>query len=317
MKYFDLTIGAGSSNHSVTGSQLSSNIALSVQLNENSIFYTSWSTGYNNPSLYQLYAPETYIPWDGSQGTGMTRGNSDLEAESNQSFEAGFRQKVNEKFSFNISYFHSVTDNLIEYVYLWDEAIGTDTLGNDFMRDDFRGDRYLNLGKQTTNGFEVSIHSAFTEVLALEANASLVSGEIKYIPDEIIEAQTGGQQVQLYSNGAFLNKESKTSSLVRRPSEANLKLIWSATKKVTLIPSLRYVTSKNDIYYDGKLGPYGALAFKSVDAYTLVNLALNVNVTKHISFNIRSENLLNEKYEEIHGFATLGRSIYATIKFIL
>jgi vitamin B12 transporter len=316
-KYYDFSVGVRMTNHSVTGPQLPFDVALNIRPDENSAFYLSWSTGYNNPSLYQLYAPEMYLPYDGNPGTGLTRGNKDLEVENNESFEGGFRQNVSDKFSYSISYFHSVTENLIEYVFLWDHNVGMDTLGKDPARDDFRGDRYINLGTQTSNGLEVSIRSAFTKTLALEANASLVSGEIKYKPDEIIEAQTGGEQVQLYSNGAFLNKEAKTSTLVRRPSEANLKLIWSVTKKVMLIPSLRYVTSRNDIYYDGMLGPYGALAFKPVDAYTLVNLALNVNAAKHISLNIRSENLLNEKYEEIHGFATLGRSIYATVKFIL
>ena len=318
MKYFDLSFGGRISDHSVTGGGLlSGDVSVTVKPNDYSVFYFSWSTGFNNPSLYQLYAPEMYFPYDGSEGTGLTRGNSDLKAESSESFEAGFRQKVNDKFSYSFTYFRSITNNLIEYVYLWDESTGIDTLGNDFMRDDFRGDRYLNLGKQTTNGIEFGIQAAFTEKLSLEANATLVSGFIKYKPEDVIESQAGGQQVQLYSNGAFLNEESETSTLVRRPSEANLKLVYAATKKVTVIPSLRYVTSRNDVFYDGSLGPYGALSANSVDAYTLVNLALNVNATKHISFNIRSENLLNEKYQEIHGFATVGRSFYATIKFTL
>jgi vitamin B12 transporter len=261
-----------------------------------------------------LYAPEVYIPWDGSAGTGLTRGNSDLEAESNQSFEAGFRQRVNEKFSYSFSYFHSITNNLIEYVYLWDGNVSIDSLGMG-IGDDYRGDRYLNLGKQTTNGIEVSIQAAFTEYLSLEANATLASGFIEYAPEDVIESQTAGEHVQLFSNGAFLNKASETSTLVRRPSEANLKLIFSATKKVTLIPSLRYVTSRDDVYYDGGLGPFGALSTNSVDAYTLVNLALNINPTKHVSINVRSENMLNEKYQEIHGFATTGRSLYASVKY--
>ena len=121
--------------------------------------------------------------------------------------------------------------------------------------------------------------------------------------------------MQLYSTGAFLSSKVRTGSLVRRPSEANLKLVYNPITRLHIAPSLRFVTSRNDIYYDGSLGPLGALAVNVVDAYTLAGLSLNWNAGRGFNLNIRGENLLNEKYEEIHGFTTRRRSLYVTIGY--
>ncbi len=311
----NLTLGIRYSNHSVCGGEFIYDETFSILTGENSLFYVSFSSGFNNPSLYQLYAPETYTPWDGGTSANLTRGNKNLKAEKSSSGEIGFKQKVTDKIQYTISLFQSETQNLIEYVYLWNKEIEIDTLGNDFGRDDYRGDRYLNIGKQTTAGIELNILSSLNDKLKLEANATLVSGTIEYNPSSSIEQQSNGEHVQLYSTGAFLNSETKTSGLVRRPSEANLKLVFSPNKKFTSTLSVRYVTARNDIYYNGSLGPYGALAVNVVDAYTLLGFAVNWNVQKYVSLNFRGENLTNQKYEEIHGFTTRGRAVYAIVNF--
>ncbi|MEO8088425.1 MAG: TonB-dependent receptor [Bacteroidota bacterium] len=312
---YSLSLGTRISNHSICGVQNAIDGSLSIQTNENSILYFSYSTGFNNPSLYQLYAPETYVPQDGGEATNMTRGNKDLKAESSNTYEIGFKQKLNDQFQYTVSFFHSIAKDLIEYVYLWNHEIGTDTLGNDFGRDDYRGDRYINIGKQTTTGIELNLQASLSPKLILAANATLVSGKVEYQSSASIASQTGGEQVQLYNNGAFLDGKTKESALVRRPSEANINLTYSPCKSLHLIPSLRYVTARNDIYYDGSLGPLGALAVNVVDAYTLAGLAVSWNVWKGINLNLRGENLLDEKYEEIYGFSTRGRSFYVILSY--
>ena len=308
--------GARLSKHSLIKSQVAYDISVSMNTGENAMFYFTHSTGYNNPTLYQLYAPTTYTPFDGSASTGLTLGNSELKAESSRSFEIGFKQNTSNKFQYSVSFFHSVTEDLIEYVYLWDNEIGIDTLGNDaWNRDDYRGDRYLNIGKQTTTGIELDFRAYLSQKLVLEANAALVSGKIEYNTSADITSQTNGENVQLYSTGAFLSSKTGTGNLVRRPSEANLKLVYNPIARLHIAPSLRFVTSRNDIYYDSSLGPLGALAINVVDAYTLAGLSLNWNAGKGFNLNIKGENLLNEKYEEIHGFSTRRRSLYVTIGY--
>lgn len=311
-----VTGGARLSKHSLIKSQIAYDVSVSLKTGENALLYFTQSTGYNNPSLYQLYAPTTYTPLDGSASTGLTLGNIDLKAESSRSFEIGFKQNNSGKFQYTVSFFHSVTENLIEYVYLWDKGIGIDTLGNDpWNRDDFRGDRYINIGKQTTTGIELDIMAYLSSKLILEANVSLVSGKIEYNTSGTITSQTNGENVQLYSTGAFLGSKTRTGSLVRRPSEANLKLVYNPVKRLQIAPSLRFVTARNDIYYESSLGPYGALGINVVDAYTLAGLSFNWNAGRGFNLNIKGDNLLNEKYEEIHGFTTRRRSLYATISY--
>ena len=311
-----LSGGARLSNHSLIKSQIAYDVSVSLKTGENALLYFTHSTGYNNPSLYQLYAPTTYTPLDGSASTGLTLGNSELKAEASRSFEIGFKQNTSAKFQYAVSFFHSVTEDLIEYVFLWDKAIGIDTLGNDpWNRDDYRGDRYLNIGKQTTTGIEIDIRTYLSPKLLLEANASLVSGKIEYNSSGTISSQTNGENVQLYSTGAFLGSRTRTGSLVRRPSEATLKLVYSPVTRLHIAPSLRFVTSRNDVFYESSLGPYGALAVNVIDAYTLAGLSFNWNAGRGFNLNMKGENLLNEKYEEIHGFTTRSRSLYVTISY--
>ncbi len=313
-----LTLSAGSrlSNHSVIGNQMAYNLTLTIKTDENSILYIRHTTGYNNPSLYQLYAPEIYLPWDGAASTTLTRGNNKLKAEHSATFETGFKQKINNGLQYSVSVFHSLTNNLIEYVYLWNHESAIDTLGNDpWNHDDFRGDRYINIGKQTTTGIEVDLLASLSPKLKLSVNATLVNGKLEYERSASIATQTNSEHVQIYSSGTFITAASHSGTLVRRPSDANIKLIYSPLARLQLIPSIRFVTSRYDIYYEESLGPYGALGTNVVDAYTLVGLTLNVKIWKGINLNLRGENLTNENYEEIHGFTTRKRSLYATLSY--
>ena len=313
---YTLSLGARLGNHPVSGSQFSYDVTLKIKTGESAILYFSNSTGYNNPSLYQLYAPETYTPFDGSAAINLTRGNKNLKAEEAMAYEVGIKQKAGDLFEYSISFFHSVTNNLVEYVYLWNPDISIADLGNDpFNRDDYRGDRYLNIGKQRTTGVELNILASLSKKLKLSANATLINGEIEYNPSTSIQAQTGGAQAQLYSTGAFLNAQSKSTGLARRPGEATLKLIYSPHLKIHIAPCLKYVAPRNDIFYDASLGPFGALATKAVEAYTLAGMSFSWDIRKGLSLNIKGDNLLNEDYQEIYGFTTRKRSVYMTIGF--
>ena len=206
-----LSVSGGTrlSKHSLIKSQVAYDASVSMKTGENALLYFAHSTGYNTPSLYQFYAPETYAPWDGGVSTGLTRGNSELKAEASRSFEIGFKQKTDSKFQYAVSFFHSVTKDLIEYVYLWDNAIAIDTLGNDvWNRDDFRGDRYLNIGKQTTIGIELDIRAYLSPKLLFEANASLVSGKIEYNSSGVISSKQTAKMCNFTAPAHFLVQKS-------------------------------------------------------------------------------------------------------------
>lgn len=302
-KNFSIAFGSRLNRHNTFGNKPTFTLNPSLKINNNALVYASYSTGFNAPSLYQFYAPnKDFI-------SGIPRGNKNLKPETSSSFEIGFKQNIDNVW-FGVSFYNTVTDNMIEYVYLWDKNIGLDTLGQDWMRNDFRGDTYLNIGRQTTKGVEFYMSSKLMDNLVLSGNFSLVSGKLNFNPSSIGVEQTQGNHVQLYNNGYFLNKDVETIGLVRRPNTANLNLVYQPLNFLYLNLNLRHVGSRSDIYYDSQRGPYGALGTVPVADYTLVDLSSKYNLNEYISFGVRIENIFDTKYSEINGYSTRGRSIY-------
>jgi vitamin B12 transporter len=308
-KAFNLGLGARMNNHSVFGSYLTYEINPSLKISDNGLIYASYSTGFNAPTLYQLYSPEkNYM-------SNITRGNPGLDPETSTSYEFGVKQKVGKDISFTFAFFHTITENMIEYAYLWDKNVAIDTLGNDWMRDDYRGDTYLNIGTQVSKGMEVGINSKLAEKLWLNGNFTIVRGSLEYSAANLDTAATQGNHVQLYNSGAFLNKDVEIDNLVRRPRTANIALTWKPWEKLTLRASMRHVGARKDIYYETALGPYGALSTTDIASYTLFDALAGFSFNEHTSAMIRVENVFDTDYTEIQGYSTRGRSAYITLRY--
>ncbi len=317
MKAFALSGGLRISNHNVFGANTTYEINPTLKVANGGLIYATYATGYNAPSLYQLYDATKYYTWDTQYNTGLTRGNKKLNPESSKTFEIGYKQKIN-KTTLSAAYFNTEVDHVIEYVYLWDKNIGIDTLGQNWGRDDSRGDTYINLGTMTTQGVELGINSVLSEKLIVSANISLVSGKIKYAPNDIDTSQTHGNQIQIFNNGAFVtNKNVETLGLSRRPSTANLSITYMPVKQLALRADVRHVGSRGDAYYEPTLGPYGALGTVAVEQYTLLDLSLRTNIFKGLTASLRVENVLDKKYHEINGYTTRGRGFYLTLRYSL
>ena len=305
LKPFSLGMGARIINHNTFGTTFTYEINPSVIISKNSLLYFSYSTGFNAPSLYQLYSPEMdYM-------SGITRGNKTLDPEKSSSWEIGIKQKVNDRIWWSINYYTTTIKNCIDYVYLWDKSQEISTLT--YM--DYFGDTYINLGKQTNRGLEFSLHSKISDKISITGNFSLVNGKLEYSPDNIDNSHTDGNHIQLYSNGAFVSKETERIGLVRRPNTGNITLTYIPVKKLMLMADLRYVGTRNDIYYDSTLGPYGALGTTGLEDYTLLDIRAKYNVIKGFTVMLHAENLLNTEYYEIIGYSTRGRGLYASIGY--
>jgi len=316
-KWFNLSGGFRYSDHSTFGSNITYEINPSFKVAETGLLYMTYSTGYNAPSLYQLYDPTSYKPWDGQASTGLSRGNKKLNPETSKTFEVGFKQKIN-NVDLSVAYFKTVVENVIEYVYLWDKNIGTDTIGQNWSRDDYRGDTYINAASMTTEGVELGISSKVSDKITVSANLSLTSGKLKYTKENIDTAQTGGNHVQIYSNGSFINdKDVEVLGLSRRPNTANISLTYRPLSLLMLRADVRYVGGRGDVVYDPTLGPYGALGTVSVKQYTLLDLSANVKIWKGLTAGLRVANVLDEKYSEINGFSTRGRGFYLNVRYSL
>jgi len=305
LKPFSLGLGARVINHSTFGTTFTYEINPSVKISENSLLYFSYSTGFNAPSLYQLYSPEMdYM-------SGITRGNKTLDPEESSSWEIGIKQKVNKNIWWSINYYTTTIKNCIDYIYLWNKSQEISALS--YL--DYYGDTYTNLGKQTNRGLEFSIHSKISDKLSITGNFSLVNGKLEYSPDNIDNEHTGGNHIQLYSNGIFISEEIERIGLVRRPNTGYINLTYLPFENFMFIVDLRYVGTRNDVYYDSSLGPYGALGTVGLEDYTLLDLRIKYNMIKGFTMILHAENLLNTDYYEIRGYSTRGRGFYAGIGY--
>lgn len=300
---FRISGGARLSRHSTAGS------FLTYELNPSFIFgdlliYGSLSSGFNAPSLYQLYDPSRGVSaW-------TTRGNRSLKPERSLSLEAGIKKEFSSGSYITLSAYRTRVTDAIEYVYLWNGAKAVEQL--DFTDD--RGDTYINAGVQMMQGLEIEGAGRFSEALSLRGSITLVNTRVEMDPSIVNATQTGGNHVQLYNFGAFLAGGFEQADLVRRPDFSSFtRLSYRLPQGVTLHTTHRYTGRRFDSTYDPLLGPYGALARTEVKAYHLVDAGCTWEVSKIFTVAFLLENLLDEHYREVAGFHTRGRSAYLRV----
>ncbi len=286
-------------NQSSFGNDVTYEINPSYRIAEKSLLYFSYSTGFNAPSLYELFSPnqDGYDP-------DITLGNKDLRPENSSSYEIGIKQSLRNGISFSFAYFNSVVKHYIDYVYLWNKNV-----------DSLEGDTYLNIGTQTSSGIELTIKDRITSQLFFESNFSFVAGGLTYSPSDINLTQTRGNTVQLFSDGAFLTNHGASAELVRRPSTANVGLTYLPVDMLALGIDLKIVSSRNDTYYDSNLGPYGALASIPLSSYTLVDFSQRLILNNDVVIKGKIENMFNVQYSEILGYTSRGRGFYLSVSY--
>jgi vitamin B12 transporter len=310
LKNLNIGIGARYSNHSRFGNNFTYEINPSYKI-QNSLIYFNYSTGYNAPSLYRLFTP------DKSYGSYATRGNPDLKPETSSNIEIGLKHYLSSETNFTLSWFHTVIDNVIEYVYLWDKNIGIDTLGNDWMRNDYRGDTYINLSQQTVNGIEFKISSKISKQLQVNANISLINGTTGYSAKNIDTNHTGGNHIQLFESGVFLSdKNNEVINLTRRPNAiANIGIVYQPLKKLSVTLYTKFVGSRNDVYFNPSIKPWGAMDSKLIGAYNVTDLQFCYQFNKKMFATFKIENMLNTEYEEIAGFTSRPRGYFLKLSY--
>ena len=281
------------------------------KFSEKSILFGNIATGFNSPSLYKLYTPESYYL------SGITRGNPALKPEKSLSAEMGFKQLFGHNLVLTLSAYQNAVLNSIQYIYLWDREIGIDTLGMDWMRDDYRGDTYLNLGRMTTRGIELSLWTKIGKDFTVRGNLNLQEGSLEYKPEDIDINITRGHHVQLYESGKFLNQDAHLDRLARRYNCFNLYFGYQITKSSGVAVSMNHTGRKSDVFYSMMIMPFGALDTRLLDAYTLYNISFRQQINKFMTISLRVQNLFNKSYVELLGYSTRGRGVYLNVDFSL
>ncbi len=301
-----VSLGGRLSHHALFGNYGTFEVNPSLKVTKSSLLYASVSSGFNAPSLYQLFDPTKGF------GAYTGRGNKTLKPEKSVSVELGFKKEFSSGSYLTASLFHTEVKNSIEYVYLWNKNTAIDQLS--FL--DYRGDTYINITQQNVTGVELAGAIVANAKLSLSGNFTWLEGKIKFSPQDIDPTKTGGNHVQVYSNGAFINQESSTNNLARRPkatafAEARYKLLES----VTLTANYRLAGARRDAAYDPSLGPFGALGQVNVTSYQLIDAGIRWQASKQFTIVTKVENIFNQKYQEIIGYNTRGRSGYIKLNF--
>lgn len=302
-----LAIGLGGryNHHSRFGSYVTFEINPSYKFSEKGLLYASLTSGFNAPSLYQLYAP------DKDYNSGITRGNEKLQPEKSLSAELGIKLFPTKKINATLSGFITQIRDAIEYVYVWNGQ----TPVNNLTYADAYGDTYLNIGKTRVYGAELNFNAIISPKWYIAANAALLDGKLKYNNTAIDEDKIKNNLVQLYSNGLFLDKNATVQKLVRRPSTANIAFNWKPLKSLLLRLDYRFVGSRQDVYYDETLGPYGALGRDKLGSYSLVNFSVNYRASKNLQVQGQLNNVLNKDYMEIAGYTTRRRGVVLSVNY--
>ncbi|MFA5144512.1 MAG: TonB-dependent receptor [Candidatus Omnitrophota bacterium] len=137
--------------------------------------------------------------------------------------------------------------------------------------------KYMNVDKATAKGFEIGAKFRPLGNLTLGANFTYTDTEDK---------ETG-------------------LTLARRPKrQASFSADWGFLPNANLNLGLNYVGKRRD-------SDYNSVTDK---AYTVVRLAASYDITKNFQVFGRIENLFDKQYQEVSGYETLGRSVYAGIK---
>ncbi|MBI1768095.1 MAG: TonB-dependent receptor [Bacteroidetes bacterium] len=302
-----LSVGVRMSNHSLFGNFFTFDFNPSVAISASSLLYASVSSGYNAPSLYQLFDPTKGF------GAYTNRGNQALNPEKSFSYEIGLKKEFGNGSYLTTAAFQTTTTNLIDYVYLWNKNTPIQNLSFG----DFLGDTYLNISQQKVQGVELAGKWFATPKLSVSGNVTwLASTEITYKQSDLDAKKTGDNHVQLFANGAFITSEGSMKNLTRRPAATAFgEIKYQAMLPLAFILNYRLAGSRNDSYYDYSLGPFGALNQRSVATYQLFDAGAFYRLNKNISLTAKIENIFNIQYQEILGYNARGRSTYLRVNF--
>jgi len=91
---------------------------------------------------------------------------------------------------------------------------------------------------------------------------------------------------------------------VRRPRHiASLNLGWQAAHNFHLNTNIQFTGEQTDVYFPPFPEPSQVVALSN---HTLVNINLNYSATEKLEMYLKLENALNDNYEEVFGYQTLG-----------
>ncbi len=234
--------------------------------------------------------PETGTRFHGSWGEGITDpgfnerfgfnpdtfiGNPDLDPERSEGFDIGVEQTfLDGRFKIDITYFEANLEDEISTSFVQDPETGA-----------FVSTPINNPGESDRSGVEVTFDATLNENFSIDGHYSNLDATGA---DELIE--------------------------VRRPENiASLNISWQGLEdRAALNLGIDYNGENEDLFFgfaDPDFTPR-----RTLDAFTLVRVAGSFDINDNVEIFARGENILDEDYQEVNGFASPGAAGYIGIR---
>ncbi len=112
------------------------------------------------------------------------------------------------------------------------------------------------------------------------------------------------ETLSLRGSATFLQAEENGVTEIRRPEFlASASAVWTPINDLSLSLSTDHTGEQLDTNF-------GTFSTVTLDAFTLVGANARYRLDKNWVVNVRGENLLDEQYQEVFGYASQGRGIY-------
>ncbi len=119
---FSLELAGRYDDHSLAGSEFTSQLAAGFAITPKTTAYASYGTAFTAPSINDLYYPGFF----GFSGELEYAGNPDLEAETSKTFEIGIKSSLARNHKFEASIFRTKVDNMIGFTGENNQASNTE-----------------------------------------------------------------------------------------------------------------------------------------------------------------------------------------------
>jgi vitamin B12 transporter len=116
-----------------------------------------------------------------------------------------------------------------------------------------------------------------------------------------------GNSLSLNGSTSFLDSDQDGAEEIRRPKFlASATATWDATDDLSVTANVDHTGSQLDTNF-------GTFTTVKLDAYTLVGANIRYAVTDIVSVYLRGTNLLHEEYQDVFGYASPGRGVFAGV----
>lgn len=145
----------------------------------------------------------------------------------------------------------------------------------------------------------------FTDFSAFPSTARNADGKSKREGVEVEAVWSASDALGVRASASFLDTEENGVEELRRPDFlAAASVNWQATDALSLSLGAEHTGEQIDT-------DFGSYQRVTLDSYTLIGANVRWDITDQFSAHIRADNLLDDEYQEVVGYASQGRGIYA------